>query len=205
VPRDATETREALLAAAEGLFADRGVFRTTTKEIVAAAGQGNNSALTYHFGSRQGLLRAIIDRHEAGIDEERGRLLDEVGEGASTRALVGVLLRPFARPLASASGRNYLRIVAQLSDAFPDWREELEGRHLRRALDLLLARPEGLPQAVRQDRVIALISLMTAAMADRAARIDQGRELATDEPTFLGNLADMIVGLLEAPLGPALA
>jgi TetR/AcrR family transcriptional regulator, regulator of cefoperazone and chloramphenicol sensitivity len=204
VPRDATETREALLRAAERLFAERGVFRTTTKEIVGAAGQGNNSALTYHFGSREGLLRAIIDRHEAAIDEERGRLLDEVGEGASTRELAGVLIRPFARPLADRSGRDFLRIVAQLSDAFPAWSHELEGRHLRRALELLMGRAGRLPVAVRQERLIALISLLTSAMADRAARIEQGREPAMDEPTFLANLADMMVGLLDASLGPAL-
>jgi TetR/AcrR family transcriptional regulator, regulator of cefoperazone and chloramphenicol sensitivity len=204
VPRDATETREALLRAAERLFAERGVFRTTTKEIVGAAAQGNNSALSYHFGSREGLLRAIIDRHEVAIDEERGRLLEEVGEGASTRQLAGVLIRPFARPLADRSGRDFLRIVAQLSDAFPAWSHELEERYLRRTLELLLGRAGRLPVAVRQERLISLMPLLTSAMADRAARIEQGRELAMDEPTFLANLADMIVGLLEAPLGPAL-
>jgi AcrR family transcriptional regulator len=204
VPRDATETREALLRAAERLFAERGVFRTTTKEIVSAAGQANNSALTYHFGSRESLLREIIDRHEEAIDEERGRLLDEVGEGASTRELAGVLIRPFARPLGDRSGRDYLRIVAQLTDAFPEWSQELEGRHLRRALELLQSRPAGLPVAVRQERLIAMISLLTSAIATRAARIEQRRKLAVAEPTFLANLADMIVGLLEAPLGPAL-
>jgi AcrR family transcriptional regulator len=205
VPRDATETREALLGAAERLFAERGVFRTTTKDIVTAAGQGNNSALTYHFGSRDGLLLAILHRHDEVIDEERGRLLDEVGEAASTRDLAGVLLRPYARPLADRSGRDFLRIVAQLSDLFPAWQSaEFEGPHLRRVLNLLLARPRGLPRPVREERIIALISLLSAAMADRAARIEKGRENAVDEPTFLANLADMIVGLLEAPLGAPL-
>jgi AcrR family transcriptional regulator len=205
VPRDATETREALLGAAERLFAERGVSRTTTKQIVSAAGQGNNSALSYHFGSREGLLVAILSRHDAAIDEERGRLLDEVGEGATTRELAGVLLRPYARPLADRSGRDFLRIVAQLTEAFPEWQSaEFEGPNLRRALGLLLGRPVGLPLAVRQARVVTLIAVLTAAMAERAGHIEADRRLAIDEPTFLANLADMIVGLLEAPLGPPL-
>jgi AcrR family transcriptional regulator len=206
VPRDATETREALLRAAERLFAERGYFQTTTKEIVAAAGQANNSALSYHFGSREGLLREILRRHDEQVDEERGRLLDGMGEQATTRDLAGVLLRPYARPLAEPSGRDFLRIVAQLAEAFPTWHSdpEFEGPHLRRALELLLARPRTLPADIREARVVSLISLLTAAMAERAAHIEAGRPLPLDEPTFLANLADMIVGLLEAPLGPPL-
>jgi len=50
VPRDATGTRERLLAEARRLFATQGVFQTTSREIVEAAGQRNVSALTYNFG-----------------------------------------------------------------------------------------------------------------------------------------------------------
>ena len=57
---------------------------------------------------------------------------------------------------------------------------------------------------MREERIVALISLLTAMMADRAARMQHGRELPVDEATFLANLADMMVGLLEAPLGPPL-
>jgi AcrR family transcriptional regulator len=205
MPRDPTGTREALVHEAERLFAERGVFLTTTKEIVAAAGQRNNSALTYHFGSRDGLLREILQRHDAVLDEERGRLLDDLGEGAPTRALVAVLLRPYATPLADRSGRDFLRIVAQLTEAFPSWETGgHEGPNLRRVLRLLEARHGDLPRPVRQQRVVALITLMTSAMADRAARVEHRRRLSLDEPAFLANLADMLVALVDAPMGAPL-
>jgi AcrR family transcriptional regulator len=202
MPRDATETRERLLAEARRLFATRGVFETTSREIVEAAGQRNVSALTYHFGSREGVLRAILLRFDEILDAERGELLARIGEDASTRDLVATLLIPYARPLRTADGRDYLRIVAQLGERFPHWRdEELTGPYLRRILGLLEARPADFPRAVRRERVVAAITLMTAAMAERARLTAEGSRRRLDDRTFLGNLADMIVGLLEAPPG----
>jgi hypothetical protein len=45
---------------------------------------------------------------------------------------------------------------------------------------------------------------MTAAMAERARLTAEGARRRLDDRTFLGNLADMIVGVLEAPPGPPL-
>jgi AcrR family transcriptional regulator len=205
MPRDATETRERLLAEARRLFATRGVFETTSREIVEAAGQRNVSALTYHFGSREGVLRAILLRFDEILDAERGELLARIGEDASTRDLVATLLIPYARPLRTAEGRDYLRIVAQLGERFPHWRdEELTGPYLRRILGLLEARPADFPRSVRRERVVAAITLMTAAMAERARLTAEGARRRLDDRTFLGNLADMIVGVLEASPGPPL-
>ena len=56
MPRDSTETRARLLEESERRFAEQGVWQAGIGEIVAAAGQRNASALTYHFGSREGVL-----------------------------------------------------------------------------------------------------------------------------------------------------
>ena len=56
-----TDTRTGLLLAAERLFALQGVAATTIRQINAAAGQRNQSAIHYHFGSRDGILDAIMD------------------------------------------------------------------------------------------------------------------------------------------------
>jgi AcrR family transcriptional regulator len=55
------DTKERLLAAGEKLFARDGVHRVTVRELNEVAGQRNASALHYHFGSREGLLRAIVE------------------------------------------------------------------------------------------------------------------------------------------------
>lgn len=50
-----------LLEAAIGLFAGQGVDRTTTREIAALA-RTTERTLFQHFGSKDGLLEAVIDR-----------------------------------------------------------------------------------------------------------------------------------------------
>ncbi|HZP31265.1 MAG TPA: helix-turn-helix domain-containing protein [Acidimicrobiia bacterium] len=207
MPRDATETRNRLLREAERLFATRGIWRTTTREILDAAGQRNVSALSYHFGSRAGVLREILLRHGDPLDDERGELLARAGGDAGTRELVASLLVPLAGRLATPDGRDYLRIVAQLTEEFPAWRIEsdLTPPNLRHILGLLEARPAAVAPEVRRERVVLVIMLMTSAMAERARALDAeaaaaaDAELELDEAAFVANLTDVIVAALEAP------
>jgi AcrR family transcriptional regulator len=206
MPRDATATKERLLREAERLFATRGVFRVKVADIVEAAGQRNVSALSYHFGGRQDVLTAILLRHGTPLDEERGRLVAQLGEGPSTRDLVGALLVPYGSKLSTPEGRSYLRIVAQLTADFQVWDAggELSPPHLRRILGALGERPAQVAPAVRRQRVVEAIMLMTSSIADRARTLDQGATPDLDHDTYLANLADMIVGGLEADSGPVL-
>lgn len=205
MPRDSTETKARLLREAEGLFATRGVYQVTTREITEAAGQRNVSAINYHFGSRDGLLRAILLRYGDVTDVERGRLLDRVGTQATARDLVLCLLLPMIAHFGTDGGRDYLRIVAQLTGQFAVWRQEdeLSPPYLRRILSRLEDMADHLPPAIRRERVVAVIMLMTTALAERARQLSSGRRPALSESMFVANLADMIVGALDAPLGDA--
>lgn len=205
--RDASATRERLVNEARRLFAAEGVHRVKVADIVSAAGQRNPSALTYHFGSRGGVLREILDRHNGPIDAERGRYLAELGPDpavASTRELVAALLRPYSTQLETLEGRQYLRIVDQLGG-------ELTGRdfdvgsvagvNLQRVFRVLLRRPAGLAPVLRRDRLLGAVILMTGSMAERARHIDAGDAITPDAESYLANLADMLVALLDAPQG----
>jgi AcrR family transcriptional regulator len=201
VPRDATATRERLVREAERLFAREGLYRVTTREITQAAGQRNVSALNYHFGSRDGVLDVILARHGDRIDEDRGKRLARIGPDAPTRDLVAALVIPYGTSLETEEGRDYLRIVAQMTDAFAAWRDARPGvgPWLQEILGLIESRPPSLPVALRRERVLGMIMLMTAAMADRARLIEEGRRLPLGRDQFLSNLTDMLVGVLEAP------
>ena len=97
-------------------------------------------------------------------------------------------------------------VMAQLTDLFPMWREEDDVRppHLRRILAALERRAAG-PVSVRRERVIGVIMLMTAMTADRARQIDEDHALHHDEARFVSNLIDMLVGILEIPVGEPVA
>ena len=201
MPRDASDTRARLLDEAERLFATLGIHQATTKEILEAAEQRNASAVSYHFGSRTGILLQILHRHGDPLDEYRRQLVPGSTDGFSTRELVSALLVPYGSCLSTPSGRTYLRIVAQLTDQFALWRVgEATAEHLVRILDALESRvaAEG---PVRQQRVVSAIMLMTTAMAERARQIDARVAVELDEDRFLSDLADVIVAGLEAPVG----
>lgn len=57
----ADETRDRILSAGIACFAARG-YRGATTRTLAAAAQVNVATLAYHFGDKEGLYRAAIDR-----------------------------------------------------------------------------------------------------------------------------------------------
>ena len=196
----AVPTRDRLLDEAERLFARGGVQGVTTREITEAAEQRNTSAVTYHFGSREGLLFELLARRGGPVDEGRGERRAALGASPTAPELVACLVEPYASLLSDPAGRSYLRIVAQLRGRFAAWRVESDVAttgHLSRILDEIEAATPG-PPAVRRERVLALIMLLTGAVAERARLIDDGvgNELAHDE--FVENLVVMCAAVLEA-------
>lgn len=201
MPRDSTATKERLLREAGRLFARRGLWQPTVREITAAAGQRNVSALNYHFGTRDGLVAAILEHHGDPTDEARRVRFDAVGPDASSRDLVAALVIPYAAHLATPDGRDYLRIVAQLAGRFAGWRSPNPGVGpcLQEILSILENRMIDLPVALRQERVVEMIMLMTVAIAERARVVDSAGAPPLDEMTFIENLTDVLLGVLDAP------
>src|SRR5436305_10389249 len=70
------ETREALVAAARELFAERGFADVGTEEIVRAA-RLTRGALYHHFGNKEDLFRAVYE------DVER-EMVETIAAGAMT-------------------------------------------------------------------------------------------------------------------------
>ena len=80
------DTRRRLMLAAEQLFGERGLHAVTLKEINAAAGQRNESALHYHFGSKQRLVQAIFADRASAIDRVRVTRVEALGTLVSADA-----------------------------------------------------------------------------------------------------------------------
>ena len=70
----AAATRQALVAAARRLFAERGYDAVGTEEIVRAAGV-TRGALYHHFGGKAELLEAVYERLEAESTERVARVV----------------------------------------------------------------------------------------------------------------------------------
>jgi AcrR family transcriptional regulator len=109
-------TSDRLLDAAEELFAARGIEAVSLREITRAAGARNVMAAQYHFADRDGLVRAIMERHAPSIEAGRHALLDayEAAGVVDLRTLTAAFVRPLASKLESTSGRRYLTIHADV-------------------------------------------------------------------------------------------
>src|SRR5207248_4743042 len=108
-------TRELILTAAERLYAEHGVLAVSNRQISEAAGQGNNTAVGYHFGTKADLVRAIARRHSAPIEELRQRMLAEIGGSTELRDWIGCLVRPVAEHLATVGSPTWFaRFGAQV-------------------------------------------------------------------------------------------
>jgi AcrR family transcriptional regulator len=88
-------TRKRILKHAERLFAKKGIDAVSIRDITDAAGV-NSAAIHYHFGSKSGLIEALLERWAGELVERRGKLLDriEAQPKVALRDVVDVLVWP---------------------------------------------------------------------------------------------------------------
>ena len=71
------DTKERLLDAAESLFADHGFAATSLRMITSAAGV-NLASVNYHYGSKEALIQAVLERRLGPLNRDRLRRLDAI-------------------------------------------------------------------------------------------------------------------------------
>lgn len=191
------------MRAGERRFARDGVTAARLSDVVRDAGQGNDSAVGYHFGSREGLLRAIVERHLADMEAERASTVEHLSE-ASLHEVVSMVVVPTARLLATPEGRDFLRIAEQLSGlagvraGAPA--EAIKGTALvaqLTRLEALIAGP--LPRALARERVAALVRFLTASLAERARGVESGRRQQIGHDRYVADLVAMLAAAMAAP------
>ncbi|UTW58260.1 TetR/AcrR family transcriptional regulator [Kordiimonas sp. SCSIO 12603] len=119
--RRADATRTALIEAAERLIAQNGLADVSTREILQEAGQRNQSALQYHFGSKEGLISATINERTGQMDKRRQEMIEKLGDDPSMREILEVMVLPLCELIENdAAGKNYLIFLAQAITQ-PSW------------------------------------------------------------------------------------
>jgi AcrR family transcriptional regulator len=91
------QTRTAILAAAERLYAERGFGDVTLRDIVAEANV-NLAAVNYHFGSKDELIAELFVTRSLALNRERLRELRAAEERGNGRAQVADILRALVGP-----------------------------------------------------------------------------------------------------------
>jgi AcrR family transcriptional regulator len=206
------EGRLRLLAAAEQLFATRGLA-VPSREIVATADQHNQSAITYHFASRAGLIDAVRERHETPIAQHRRQLIARLPGPAerTTRQLVEAHVQPLAAEMLRCAPSYW----ARLSEALLADRPLLFSRgtdpsaHARpqqpadptppELLELMVAHLSQLPESEAVGRVALTVRFLTGGLAGWERDTEVGAAGVAPLAPFTLTLTDLAVAMLDAP------
>lgn len=188
-------------------MAQHGIAGVSVRDIVAAAELHNPSAIHYHFGSKLGLIQAILEHRRDAVDPQRLVLLRELdrrGASKHLRPLAEAMVYPFAAYLGP--GSYYARFIAQVFNG-PN-RDHLVSltvpaqvgvRRLEARLFPLLRH---LPPAVRVQRYRFATKLLMQTMAEHEQQLEEGREPAMPTMALAADLVEAIIAILTAPLSP---
>jgi AcrR family transcriptional regulator len=188
------------------LFAERGMYAVSNRQISEAAGQGNNAAACYHFGTRTDLLRAIEDKHRVPIEELRDQMLAGIGNSTELRDWVGTLVHPLTDHLAALGTPSWYARFAAQAMADPTYRQvvtkdALASPMLVRAIDGINRCLPDLPKRVRFERMVMVRNLLMHTCAEQEGELaDHGPRSRSSWPIAGEGLIDAIVGLWRAPV-----
>ena len=191
-----------LLDVAEALFGEHDPEHVSTRQITAAAGC-NPGAINYHFGSKDGLLDAVLERRLGHLAAERARRTAEL-EGRpnapDAAELVAVVADPLVALVAAdpVHGPRWVRLIARL------WltRRSLVTRRAEQTLDAralaALARRTmaGVDPATASLRWELSIDVLLMTLGDPFGSLG-----STDFVTRAPAAVDAAVAILRSPIG----
>lgn len=202
-------TRDQLLDAAARLFAERGIDNVSLAEIVRTANQRNASAVHYHFGNRDEILRAVLARHVPAIADRRRQLIEEARStpAPDIRAAAVAIVRPVTE-FAQRGWREwaYLQIGSELTGALDRATADIQDLMTQtagyEAWTLLRQRCPKVPADLWKVRREICVAFIGRAAADRARALDRGTGHGVlSDDRFVDNLIEMVIGAMTAPHG----
>jgi AcrR family transcriptional regulator len=208
--REPADTKTNILDTAERLFARSGVQGVSVRTILSDAGV-NMALAQYHFGGRDGLIRAVLVRRIEPLNERRLQLLAEAEAAARPqRPGVEAILRAFFAPVVDLLEEHpdFARLLGQVH-VTPDpkvrlFYGSLFGELLRRFGEAIReALPAGLTKAQRRTRAQFIFGVMVQTINSYGAATDGTFEPLRGEPLLRELVAFCSAGLCAPPPTPS--
>ncbi len=199
--------RLVLILAAERMIAIHGLSGVSLRQINEAAGHKNSGATHYHFGSREGLIQAVLNYRVADIAARRDAMLQRMKQQSTDldiRGLVSALAQPLVEELKPRPEGNYFlrfseRIRRERNEFQVDYSFPAES--WRFAQHELLRRLAHLPQPLAALRVQMVLDHIISGLAGIEAKLGYG---AWTTETFIAieTLIDFVAAGIIAPAAP---
>ena len=202
--------REAILAAAEELFATNGFNAVSIRDIAQAAG-ANPGSVTYHFKTKDGLLLEIYRRHCGPMNRRRAELLAAARRVRDQQDRLEAIVRAYVLPAFSSGsdlaggGARFTRLRAVMSAEG----NEVARRIIAQTFDdtshaFIDAVHESLPHIPRTEIVWRSHFLLGAlyyslVTPERVSRLSRGNADGADAGNAIEQLVRATVASFQAP------
>ncbi|MGJ8669743.1 MAG: TetR/AcrR family transcriptional regulator [Oceanococcus sp.] len=203
-------TRNKIIQVAVRLFAERGIDGVSLNDINKAAGQRNKNATHYHFGSKEGLLQAILDKHEPSIAIRRNELLDQFEQAGAMdmRKVLRAVIQPLVEKLDDPDGgAEFVRfsshlVVNQTLAAMHLGTPTFRIASVERIAHAIEGHLGDITPAVKIHRGILLGIILTHSLAEhtRLRKNAKGDDLEALTSLFVSNLEDCLSAMMLAPM-----
>lgn len=196
-------TKQRILQVAARHFAEYGYNGTSLRKIMREA-EVNVAAAHYHFGSKEVLFRAVIDRFIRRIQEQRLTLLEQcddipVDSPELVERIFHALIAPHIHLVRDEGGFDYVRIIARYTSEprdliLPLYHEVFEPVRRRFIQVMQRARPD-LPAEYLNRSYGFAIAIMVTSLVDPGYESVAGKSPAPDD---LDELIDLLVSFAAA-------
>jgi AcrR family transcriptional regulator len=198
----AASSEVALILAAERLFAERGIEAVALRHVNQAANQKNMSAAHYHFGSREGLVEAVLMHRLPSLDQRRRELLSKASAIKDMRFYLYAFISPLTDELRPRrEGNYYIRFIQQYEKFRGNYEFVREispaGVEIYTGLEGLLFY---LPTEIRRLRIGYLINMIHSVLATVEERFERSELPLADIELICTNVIDMVMAALSSPL-----
>ncbi|NMG35047.1 TetR family transcriptional regulator [Azoarcus sp. TTM-91] len=211
LPRQASETRDRILDAAEALFVEHGLEATSMRMITGRA-NANLAAVNYHFGSKDALIQEVFRRRLTELNRQRLAALDRLEAEAQ-----GAPLKPsriveafFGTALALAAdtehgGHTFMRLLGRTYTEPNAFVRQFLAEEYAEVLERFLGALYRALADVPREEILWRFHFMMGAMSYAIAGTDALQLFAgtfddADPQRLMPRLMSFLLGGLRAPL-----
>jgi AcrR family transcriptional regulator len=195
-------TKERIVLTAERLFAEHGVDGVSLRYIGSVAGSANNSAVLYHFGTKDQLVQAVFEYRLPSLTARRNELIAARSDDR-LRPWIACQVRTVLEQ-GEMPGSHYMGFITSFErlrsnplDRAPDHLREDALGYQQRLRNLLVH----LHEPLRSHRLRQAMSVIIRTGAARERALGWSQPVLPLEVEF-ANVLDGTVGMLEAPASP---
>ncbi len=203
------DTKQRILDVAEELFAKDGYHNTSLRAITTKA-EANLAAVNYHFGSKEALMTAVIERRLGPLNALRQKRLEEVSDLAKKerrRPRTEDVLLAFVEPTllfkeSSGGARNFITLVGRAITEPDDTVRSVFLRLIKPIFELLFnllaeALPD-LPRDILHTRLHFAVGAISHAMQMDARWPSPEDDITKAHSYDSRSLIDMLVPFISA-------